>query len=282
MIDAAKRLGPEVRLVCDSKAQIGESPVPISQGRIVWVDPLAPRILCHVDDRMEETRLEQAIWSLATTACGDLVGTTEAGFCLIDAATGNIERAPDAHLKPGCRFNDMAIDPRGGLWAGSMHRGVLAGQGLVHYSASLNLAPVPVANGLGVPNGMVFSADGKTLYVIDTLARTLLAYPADCVAGKLGEPAIVTDFMGVPGKPDGMTIGSDGSLWVAMWGGGCVVEIASDGALLRRVDVPAPHVSSLCFCNLGTLYVTTSRMRLSSIELERHPASGGLIEVRLS
>ena len=36
-----------------------------------------------------------------------------------------------------------------------------------------------VAQGLGVPNGMKLSADGRTLFVIDTLERTLLAYPVD-------------------------------------------------------------------------------------------------------
>jgi sugar lactone lactonase YvrE len=173
----------------------------------------------------------------------------------------------------------MAVDDAGGVWAGAMHKGLLATRGVIYHAASLADRPIEVAAGLGVPNGMAFSAERGTLYVIDTLSRTLLAYPV--IDHGLGEPVIITDFMGVPGKPDGMTIGDDGSLWVAMWGGGCVVRIAAAGHTLQLVDIPAPHVSSLCLADEAILFVTTSRMRLSPEALDQHPASGGLFRIDL-
>ena len=97
----------------------------------------------------------------------------------------------------------------------------------------------------------------------------------------LGEPVIVSDFLGQPGKPDGMVLAADGSFWVAMWGGGCVVQLAPDGAFLRRIDLPAPHVSSVCCAGEMRLLVTTSRMRLSAQALHEQPGSGGLFEVLL-
>jgi sugar lactone lactonase YvrE len=126
---------------------------------------------------------------------------------------------------------------------------------------------------------MKLSADGRTLFVVDTLARTLLAYPVN--GGTLGEPVIVSDFLGLSGKPDGMTLAPDGSFWVAMWGGGCIVQIARDGAFLRQVAVPARHVSSVCLAGAIRLLVTTSRMRLSPQALLDHPGSGGLFEILL-
>jgi len=157
-----------------------------------------------------------------------------------------------------------------------MHKGLLSARGSLYYAASLDAAPRQVAAGLGVPNGMVFDAAGKKLYVIDTLSRNLLAYPADIQAGSLGEPVIVTDFMGIPGKPDGMTRAPDGSFWVAMWGGACVVRIAADGALLQSIQLPAPHVSSVCLSPDGRLWATTSRMRLSEQQLDANPGSGAV------
>ena len=173
----------------------------------------------------------------------------------------------------------MTVDASGGLWVGMMHRGVLATRGAIFHARSVRAEPTRVASGLGVPNGMKLSADGRTLYVIDTLERTLLAYPVD--GGKLGEPVIVSDFLGLPGKPDGMTLAADGTFWVAMWGGSCVVQLANDGAFIRKVAVPAPHVSSLCFVAPNRLMVTTSRMRLSPQALSDHPGSGGLFEILL-
>jgi sugar lactone lactonase YvrE len=160
-----------------------------------------------------------------------------------------------------------------------MHRGILATRGAIFYAHSLRERPARVAQGLGVPNGMKLSGDGRTLFVIDTLERTLLACPVD--RGKLGEPIIVSDFLGLPGKPDGMTLAQDGSFWVAMWGGSCIVQLAGDGAMLRRIELPAPHVSSVCCAGADRLLVSTSRMRLSSQALLDHPGSGGLFEILL-
>ena len=148
-----------------------------------------------------------------------------------------------------------------------MHRGILATRGAIFHARSLREPPRRVAKGLGVPNGMKLSADGRTLFVIDTLERTLLAYSVD--GGALGEPVIVSDFLGLPGKPDGMTLAPDGTFWVAMWGGGCVVQLAATALscaksrCLHRTS--AAHVSP----DQNRLLVTSSRMRIESASAER-------------
>jgi sugar lactone lactonase YvrE len=262
----------EVRLLADAQAAIGESPV-WSGDRLVWTDPVRrQRLSWSAAEGLSVCDTECAIWSLALDARSALVGTSDGAFC-----DGEGREGSTAPLAAGCRVNDMAVDPDGGLWAGAMHRGVLAGRGSIFYTASLDRLPVQVFDGLGVPNGMKFAPDGKTLFVIDTLYRTLLAYPVSC--GTLSEPSIVTDFLGLPGKPDGMDLAADGSFWVAMWGGGCVAHIAPDGAMLRLIDLPAPHVSSLCVAGENRLFVTTSRMRLSPEALAARPGSGGLFEI---
>jgi len=265
------------RLVCDAGAMIGESPL-WSDGQLLWTDPLAPRLLIYSNDALHLVPTARPVWSLAGLPGGSICGTIDHAFCAVDA-TGAVKGGAGAPVDAGCRFNDMTVDPGGGLWAGVMHRGVLATRGTIFHASSLDEAPTAVASGLGVPNGMKFSSDGSKLYVIDTLMRVLLAYPKH--GATLGEPVIISDFLGVPGKPDGMTLGPDGTFWVAMWGGGCVVQLASDGATVRQISVPAPHVSSLCFTSSKRLFVTTSRMRLSPQALTDHPGSGALFEITL-
>jgi sugar lactone lactonase YvrE len=265
------------QLICDAGAVIGESPL-CSRGRVLWTDPLGPRLLEYADETLRIMPTEKPVWSLAGLPGGDVCGTLDSAFCTVDPA-GAVRPGAGAPIDAGCRFNDMTLDPRGGLWAGVMHRGLLATRGAIWHAASLAEEPRVVASGLGVPNGMKFSSDGSKLYVVDTLMRTLLAYPAS--DAKLGEPLIISDFLGIPGKPDGMTLGRDATFWVAMWGGSCVVQLAPDGALLRQVTIPAPHVSSLCFLTPDRLFVTTSRMRLSPRALADHPGSGALFEITL-
>jgi len=267
-----------VRLICDARAAIGESPVWLDN-RLHWTDPVSRRLLVSTGTgSLESTATPSAVWSLAVLPDGALAGALEDRFCTI-AASGETRTGPPATLDPGCRFNDMTTDPQGGLWVGMMHRGILATRGAIFHAASWREQPGCVAKGLGVPNGMKLAADGSTLFVVDTLERTLLGYPVE--SSGLGQPVIVSDFLGVPGKPDGMTLGPDGSFWVAMWGGGCVIQLAPDGATLRRIALPAQHVSSLCFAGANRLLVTTSRMRLSPQALLDHPGSGGLFEVML-
>ncbi|WP_167758653.1 2-dehydro-3-deoxy-6-phosphogalactonate aldolase [Zemynaea arenosa] len=281
---------PVAWLLCQPQASIGEAPLwHATHGRVYWTDPLTQRLLhAAPDGACGELSIEDSVWSLAPLAQPDAphavdpvhaAGTTAHGFCHVDLERGTILRGPAAPLPAGVRFNDMVTDARGGLWAGAMHKGILAGTGSLYYAPKLQETPRAVAHGLGVPNGMGFSADQRTLYVIDTLARTLLAYPADTAGGTLGEPAIVTDFLGVPGKPDGMTVAADGTLWVAMWGGSAIVQIAPDGALLQSVRIPALQVSSVCEGPEGTLFASTSRMRLSPRQLADAPGAGGLFIV---
>jgi sugar lactone lactonase YvrE len=268
---------PAVRLICDASVAIGESPAWLND-RVYWTDPVSRRLLTVMrNGELQSIAMASSVWSLAVAGDG-LLGALDDRLCTI-SKSGELTAGPAATIDPGCRFNDMTVNASGELWVGVMHRGVLATRGAIFHARSVRTEPTRVASGLGVPNGMKLSADGRTLYVIDTLERTLLAY---CVDGdKLGEPIIVSDFLGLPGKPDGMTLAADGTFWVAMWGGGCVVQLASDGAFIRKVIVPAPHVSSLCFAAPNRLIVTTSRMRLTPQALNVHPGSGGLFEILL-
>ncbi len=269
---------PTIRLLYGAGAVIGESPA-WHQERVHWTDPVSRRLLSYEQNgRFRATDVTSSIWSLALRD-GALVGALDDRFCSIGEA-GEINAGAAARVDPGCRFNDMTVDARGGLWVGMMHRGILSTRGGIFHAPSLHEPPKRVASGLGVPNGMKLSADGRTLFVIDTLDRTLLAYPVD--GGSLGEPVIVSDFLDLRGKPDGMTLAADGSFWVAMWGGGGIVQLDASGAFVRHIAVPAPHVSSVCFTGENRLLVTTSRMRLSSQALRDHPDSGGLFEVLLA
>jgi len=271
----AIRHAPRPRLLANPGAIIGESPV-VQDGAIIWTDPVRRRIYRFAEGEVTEQPTDQQLFGLAHLPDSRIAGTLESAFCTLDGITG-----PAADIGAGCRFNDLTADPKGGLWGGVMHKAILSGRGALFHAAGPEAEPRCVADGLGVPNGMAFSDDGKTLFVIDTLSRTLIAYPADIDAGTLGEPVIVSDFMNVPGKPDGMTRGPDGHFWVAMWGGGCIAELAPDGALLRTIPVPAPNLSSAALAS-GTLYVTSSRMRLSPAQLEAFPASGGLFAIDLT
>ena len=279
----AARSAPSVERCWNPAASIGEGPLwRASDASICWVDPVQRRLLRYPvrNDGGVDLPLEAPVYSLVDTPAGQLVGGLEDGVALIDEETGRVRRMSSADLEPGCRFNDMTGDSSGGLWAGAMHKGLLATRGALYFSPDIGAPWRQVADGLGVPNGLAFDKDERTLYMIDTLARTLLAFPVDRHRAGLGEPTVVSDFLGVPGKPDGMAISPDGALWVAMWGGGRVVRVGSGGAIEQQISLPTPQISSLCFSGDGDMWVTTSRMRLTQAQLAASSGAGALFRIR--
>jgi sugar lactone lactonase YvrE len=273
---------PDVSIVAQPHALVGEA-VRMDGDDVIWVDPPNRRLLrwCVSEGVLREVSLCMPVWSLGERPDGSWVGSGEEGFCRIDVRTGAIKVGARASLAAGCRLNDMVVDAQGGMWAGSMHRGLLSGKGALYYAGDVDAPMSEVANGLGVANGMAFIDDGRSLLVIDTLARTLLAYPRVATDFALGEPVVVTDFLGIPGKPDGMAIDREGAVWVAMWGGGCIVRLAANGAVEETVALPASHVGSLYFDRRGDAYVSTSRARLSESALLAMPDAGALFRVAL-
>jgi sugar lactone lactonase YvrE len=53
--------------------------------------------------------------------------------------------------------------------------------------------------------------------------------------------------LSIPGIPDGMTIDSDGNLWVAVFGGSRVLKVdgSKSETLLDTIDIPAEQVIAL-------------------------------------
>jgi sugar lactone lactonase YvrE len=74
-----------------------------------------------------------------------------------------------------------------------------------------------------------------------------------------------------------MTIDADDNLWVAVWGGGCVLNIDSrTGETIGRVEVPTQHVTNCTFGGpkLDTLFITTAATGLNDQQLAEQPRAG--------
>jgi len=128
-----------------------------------------------------------------------------------------------------------------------------------------------------IPNGIVWSPDQKTLYLVDSMIQTIFAYDFDLGSGTIANRRIfsgVTDL----GYPDGSAVDAEGYVWNARWAGSAVVRLAPDGRIAQVVPIPAERVTSCTFGgeDLGTLYVTTSRIHISAESLARHPQQGGI------
>jgi L-arabinonolactonase len=119
----------------------------------------------------------------------------------------------------------------------------------------------------GNTNGPCVSADGRCLYVADSTACLIYRFDYSS-AGALGAETVFADTRSLGGQPDGAPLDADGCLWSAIVGGSCIAQFSPDGALLRVVDLPTSHPTSVAFGgpDLDILCVTTIGARVLDVE----------------
>lgn len=171
------------------------------------------------------------------------------------------------------RLNDGGCDPAGRFLVGSLALDDRVNQE-VFVRVETDGQVTVIDDDVGLSNGLAFTADGRTLYNIDTKRRVVWIRDYDVESGAVGsrrELLQITD-----GDPDGMCLDSAGNLWIAVWGSGQVRCYSPAGEYLSVIDVDAPHTTSVAFVesSLDTLLITTSSKPSAESPTVEHPNSG--------
>jgi sugar lactone lactonase YvrE len=101
--------------------------------------------------------------------------------------------------------------------------------------------------------------------------------------GAISNRRTAVKFPGDRGRPDGMTIDSDGNLWVALFSGsGVVCCDPRTGKFLERIDAPASQTTSCAFGGpeLRDLFITSASVGLDDAARAREPHAGGIFVAR--
>lgn len=273
-------------LAVDGRWELGEGPIWDTQmGSLVWVDILGQSVLRHHpgEPRAMSIPTPLDIGSVAVRRGGGLVAALADGFWLTEPDSEDWTRhRPVEADRPDLRFNDGKCDPAGRFLAGSMAYDKHTGAGGL-YRLDPDGTVEQLLSDVTISNGLAWTPDGGTFYYIDTPLRRVDGFDYDAATGRLSNrrPHIVFP-PDEPGSPDGMTIDTEGGLWVAMWNGWAVHRYAPDGTLDIVVDVPASHVTSAIFGgpDLEDLYITCAWSELTDEERAAQPHAGSLFRVR--
>ena len=179
------------------------------------------------------------------------------------------------------RLNDAKADSSGAVWAGSLNNDDESRSDGCLFRLDTSGQLKVVDDGYLVANGPAIHEDGKLMLHTDSGRRTIYAFTLNVKAGTLGDKRVWLTFRPEEGYPDGMCFDSEGCVWVAHWGTGCVSRFAMDGRLLCRVALPVTLVTNVCFAgpSLNRLFVSTARVGLSEDELLGQPSAGSLFEI---
>ena len=160
-----------------------------------------------------------------------------------------------AHSDEMNQPNDLAITAEGILFASDPNWEKGTGQiWRVNNGGGLTR----IAQNMGTTNGIEVSADGKKLYVNETVQRKVWAFTLHPDAS-ISDKSLLIEFpdFGL----DGMRCDVEGNLYIARFGKGTVVKISPRGEVLREIDVLGANPTNVCFGGPDgrTCYVTESQ-----------------------
>jgi len=185
--------------------------------------------------------------------------------------------------------NDGKCDRAGRLWAGTKNKSEKPPWtgSLARFDSPPRLTEVvyPVS----ISNGIAWSPDNTKMYYNDSTDK-IWRFDYDLSTGAATNRQVFVDLprAGLPNDgacPDGMTIDSNGLLYVAMWGGSRIDIYRDDhgqGARVETIEVPtALQTSSAAFggSDLKTLFITTARMNLTPEQQDKYPDSGRIFAI---
>ena len=269
----------DVTCIADVHAVLGEGPVWVArEAALYWLDIKGRKIFRLGDDgAFQQWPTPMRVGSIAPRKSGGFIAGTEDGIAIVDPASNRFEivARPEQDL-PGNRFNDGKVDRRGRFWAGTMDDEEKAASGTL-YCVDADLGCTAVDSGYKVTNGPAFSPSGDVMYHNDSARQVTYAFDMDA-GGNAANRRTFLQFGPGDGYPDGMTVDSEGCLWIAFWGGWCIRRYSPDGEWVETIKMPVQRPTSCAFGgrDLERLYVTSASIGLDEEALQMQPNAGGL------
>ncbi len=266
--------------VSETRTELGEGPIwdEISQ-RLVWIDISGKQLLVTnpTTGQSDSVPTPSQIGAVALRATGGFLAALEDGLYVADDTNQWILLAGIESDDSTTRLNEGKCDPHGAFVGGTMAIDDRQGTASLYRVNGAGLVEC-LLRGLTISNGLEWTADGATMYHIDTPTRAVKAYRYDSLVPDLGQPTQVVEVPKGQGYPDGMTLDSEGCLWVALWDGRAVHRYTPDGTLDTVIELPVSRVTSCTFggANLDTLFITTASYGLDDEAKQAQPEAGAL------
>lgn len=264
---------------------LAEGPVwDAERQRLLWVDIQRGLVLEGVIDEdvirvTKRHHFEGNVGAVATTVDGGLLVAAQEHLILVDSAGSRSDGPRVVPAGEARRLNDGKTDPAGRYLVGTRAFGPTTNEVLVRLRPDGTF--VEIDSDLTLSNGLAWSPDGTLMYSIDTLVRNVWVRDYDPMTAAVGPRRLFVHLD--DGYPDGLCTDAEGHLWIAIWSRGEVRRFSPEGEVVGRVDVPAPHTSSVAFAgpDLDVLVITSATDELDDAQRAGFPHSGRLFIARV-
>lgn len=189
--------------------------------------------------------------------------------------------APPLSWAGSGRSNDACVLPDGSILVGRMDNSPRPDTGdIVHYHAE----GIDVVHmGFAIPNTFVHIPERESVLISDSLVNKTYECSISMLdVHKKLDPVAWQDFSSYGGTPDGGVLGTNGYVYITLWGRGLVAKVAQNGEVMETFSVRAKQPTSIQEDpKTGKFWVTSATLGLSAAELEDYPASGELTNLTM-
>ncbi|CAH0399626.1 unnamed protein product [Chilo suppressalis] len=177
---------------------------------------------------------------------------------------------------PNNRFNDAKADPKGRLFAGTMGHEYEPGKFDIKKGSLYRIDPEGgvhrLVSDVDISNGLCWDEGGRAFYYADSFEYAIRRYDYDVNTGNISNPGIMFKYSdhGLKGIVDGMSIDTDGNLWVANFDNHQVIKIdPKAGKILQTIKLPALQVTSLVWGGKGLdeLFPSNEELKLKWLDI---------------
>jgi len=146
-----------------------------------------------------------------------------------------------SHTDQFSQPNDICINKKGQLFASDPNWKESTGK---IWRIDADGKPVLLQDKMGTTNGIELSPDEKTLYVNESVQRTIWAFDAD-TKGNISNKRKFFDFPDF--GMDGMKCDKEGNLFVTRYDKGVIAIISPQGKMIREVQMKGKKTSNVTF-----------------------------------
>lgn len=234
--------------------KLGESPVWIG-GVLYYVDIMGGKIYAY-NGSVRVLYSGDVIPFIVPCSDGIVFGTRDSIRHLsLDKMI--VETLFTVNLPGNVRFNDGKCDKNGFLFAGTMDINETSPSGKLY---RFGTREETVLNDITISNGTIWDFERKVMYYIDSPRRKIRVFDYDTDKSMIISEKQGIDVSSFAGVPDGMTIDSEGNLYVAFYGGNGIIKFNVEGDAMKKIFVGVKNVTSCIFGDddLKTIYITTA------------------------
>ena len=266
-------LTPETVRIGDGSDYLGETPVwSDAEQCLYWVNVEQPFSIHRwsVGQQIRDTwPMPKRVGGIALKERGGLIVVLADGLYDFDPARAGLSLRVASPLPSYVKLHECTTDRQGRLWVGAYDHRFSPESRQPAGGAYFRLDGdqlTPVIDKISIANGLAFSADSRVLYAADSATRSVDVYDFEPVSGAVSGQRRYLEISPNDGFLDGATVDAEGGYWLSMMYGGVVHRYRLDGTLDCVLKLPFSSPTKAVFGgeDFGTMFITTTRMRLGS------------------